>query len=104
MTVRCQDCKYFVTRVDFGDGFGDAPRCAFARRSTLGGPALAGVERGIEGSCGPEARNFEPRPPKPPKPPKANRREWVRLMVAAGVILAAAAVLAKLLGAGSAGL
>lgn len=96
MTVRCQDCKYFVARADLGDGFGDAPRCAFARSSTPGGQyVLAVVERGVEGSCGPEARNFEP---KPPKPPKANRREWLRLMVAAGIILAATAVLAKLLG------
>ncbi|WP_395138422.1 hypothetical protein [Schlegelella aquatica] len=96
MTVQCQDCKYFVALVDLGDGFGSAPRCAFARRSSPRSPyALAAVERGTEGSCGPEARNFEP---KPPKPPKANDREWLRLMVAAGIILAATAVLAKLLG------
>lgn len=99
MTVRCQDCKYFVALVDLGDGFGSAPRCAFARRSSPRSPyALAAVERGTEGSCGPEARNFEPKPPKSPKSPKANGREWLRLTVAAVIILAAAAVLAKLLG------
>lgn len=96
MTVQCQDCKYFVALVDLGDGFGSAPRCAFARRSSPRSQyALAAVERGAEGSCGPEARNFEP---KPPKPPKANGREWLRLTVAAGIILAATAMLAKLLG------